>query len=278
MLGGVPSVRVRDLEIHYLDQGEGVPVVLVHSSGMSSRQWSRIAARLGPDRRVVAPDLIGSGKSEGVPHDAPFHFSWDVEAVEAVLATLGESPYHLVGHSYGGLLALTVARRHPERVLSLCLYEPVAFGVLYSEGDRAGIASLEDYDPDGTFLQDEGGGAEPWMERFIDWWQGPGAWRGLSEPAQSAFLGVGRKVFQEVRSLLLDRTPLEAYAKLTMPALLLSGAHSPLAARRVCELFARALPNARLHTFEDAGHMGPLTHGPLVAAELLDHLRAAEGG
>lgn len=249
--------------------------MLVHSSGMSSRQWTRLAARLGSTHRIIAPDLTGSGASSPVPPDA-FHFSRDVEALDAVLATLGDTPYHLGGHSYGGLVALTSARQRPERVISLTLYEPVAFGVLYSTNDRAGIANLEDYDPEGTFFDDEAGGKEPWMERFIDWWQGEGAWRGLNDQARESFLRVGRKVFQEVRSLTADRTPLEAYAPLTMPALFLSGARSPLAARRVCELLAGALPKARLVTLEDAGHMGPLTHGQTVASHIVEHLRAAE--
>lgn len=272
----MPIVRVQDRSVHYLDQGAGIPVVLVHSSGLSSRQWTRLAGRLSSQaRRVIAPDLLGSGASDPVPADQPFHFDEDVAALEGVLDTL-EGRYHLVGHSYGGLCALTAARHRPERVISLALFEPVAFGVLYSEGDRDGIASLEDYDPDGTFFDDAAGGREPWLERFIDWWQGEGAWRGLPDPARAAFLKVGRKVFQEVRSLTLDRTPLEAYRALTMPALFMSGARSPLAARRVCEIFARALPAARLVTLEDAGHMGPLTHGQTVAEHILAHLAASE--
>ena len=273
----MPFITVRDRRVHYLDQCAGVPVVLVHSSGLSSRQWTRLSGRVAPARRVIAPDLLGSGASDPVPADALFHFGEDVAALEGLLDTI-EERYHLVGHSYGGLVALAAARRRPERVISLALFEPVAFGVLYSEGDRDGIASLEDYDPDGTFFDDAAGGREPWLERFIDWWQGEGAWRGLPEPARSAFLKVGRKVFQEVRSLTSDRTPLEAYRALTMPTLFMSGARSPLAARRVCEIFARGLPAAKLVTLEDAGHMGPLTHGQTVAELILDHLRVAESG
>jgi pimeloyl-ACP methyl ester carboxylesterase len=61
-----------------------------------------------------------------------------------------------------------------------------------------------------------------------------------------------------------------------MPALFMSGARSPLAARRVCEILARALPAARLVTLEDAGHMGPLTHGQTIADHILAHLALAE--
>lgn len=272
----MPTVRAHGRNVHYLDQGAGVPVVLVHSGGLSSRQWSRMAGRLGA-RRIIAPDLLGSGASDPVPGDEPFHFDRDVEALDAVLDTL-EAPYHLVGHSYGGLIALMAAKARPERVRSLSLFEPVAFGVMYSAGAEDGIRNLEDYDSDGTFFDDAAGGGEAWMERFIDWWQGQGAWRGLSDSARAAFLRVGRKVFQEVRSLTADRTPHSAYGEVKAPALLMTGARSPLAARRVCEVLARSLPNARLVTLEDAGHMAPLTHGQAVATLILEHIEAAERG
>jgi pimeloyl-ACP methyl ester carboxylesterase len=268
----MPTLLVRGRSIHYRDQGRGVPVVLVHSGGLSSRQWTRMTARLGADYRVVAPDLLGSGKSDPFPAHEPFDFAEDVAVLDALLDAL-DARFHLVGHSYGGLVALTSARKLPARVLSLSLFEPVAFGVLYSAGDEEGIRDLTDYDHDGTFFDDAAGGSEPWMERFIDWWQGLGAWRALPEPSRDAFLRVGRKVFQEVRSLTADRTPHEAYASLAMPALLMSGASSPLAARRVAAILARALPNAELVTIEEAGHMAPLTHAHRVGDHILALLR-----
>jgi pimeloyl-ACP methyl ester carboxylesterase len=270
----MPTARFDSYSINYQDQGNGVPVVLVHSSGLSSRQWSRLAARLAERHRVVAPDLLGSGGSDPVPRDEPFDFSKDVGALEAILETIRE-PFHLVGHSYGGLVALTSARRRPDRVLSIALFEPVAFGVLWSKDDRAGIADLVDYDRNGTFFDDATGGDEGWMERFVDWWQGPGAWRLLPQATRNTFLSVGRKVFQEVRSLTGDRTPHDAYAALAMPVLLLSGDRSPLAARRVAAILAETIPNAELVTFEGAGHMAPLTHAQAVNDRIVEHLRRA---
>jgi pimeloyl-ACP methyl ester carboxylesterase len=269
----VPIVRSGESAIHYLDTGRGVPVVLVHSGGLSSRQWFRWTPRLETTHRVVALDLLGAGASDPVPPAAPFHFSQDVAALDAVLDALA-TPYHLVGHSYGGLIALTSARLRPARVLSLSLFEPVAFGVLYSTGDAAGVHNLESYDHDGTFLDDAAGGSEPWMERFVDWWQGAGAWQGLPAPSRAAFLKVGRKVFQEVRSLTADRTPHGAYAALAAPTLLMTAKRSPLAAQRVCAVLARTLPRAELATYDDAGHMAPITHAQTICERVAAHVRA----
>jgi pimeloyl-ACP methyl ester carboxylesterase len=270
----MPSLVVHGRRLHFLDAGEGPPVVMIHSGGLSSRQWSRIAGRFTGTHRVIAPDLLGAGSSDPVP-PGEFHFHEDVAAVEGLLAALGVERYHLIGHSYGGFVGATAALRAPERVRSLGLFEPVAFGVLYSWGDEEGIRDLEDYDHDGTFFDDATGGQEPWMERFVDWWQGPGAWRSLPEPSRQAFLRVGRKVFQEVRSLTADRTPHEAYAALRAPALLLRGSRSPVAARNVCAILAEALPRAELVTLEGAGHMAPLTHAQDVGGRLVAHVRAA---
>src|SRR6185295_19515108 len=120
-------------------------------------------------------------------------------------------PAHLVGHSYGGLIALRVALDHPRLVRSIALYEPVAFGVLHDLRDAEGLANLATNDRTGDFLDDATGGSEKWLDQFIEYWNGPGAWAALPETSRQAFRAVGRKVFQEVRSLLLDRTGIEPY-------------------------------------------------------------------
>jgi pimeloyl-ACP methyl ester carboxylesterase len=180
--------------------------------------------------------------------------------VERVLDEVA-APVHLVGHSYGGLLALTIARRDPGRVRSIAVYDPVAFRVLYDPPDAAGLADAARVEP---LLNAEVGGSAAWFEQFIDYWSGPGAWRALHEGARASFLAVGRKVFLEVRSLLGDRTPASAYAGITAPALLLTGEHTPIAARRVVALLAAALPNATPVDVQGAGHMGPITHADVV--------------
>lgn len=242
---------------------------------MSSRQWSRLSEMLGATHRVLAPDLIGSGANPPWPDDEPFDLLQDVEVLESLIDQLGGAA-HLVGHSYGGLLALTVARRAPSRVRSLAVYDPVAFGVLYEPEDAEGLADLARAASHPVFTDYERGGSDAWFEAFIDYWNGPGAWRGMAEAGRASFLRVGRKVFYEVWSLMHDRTPASAYAGIEAPALLLGGAGSPAAARRVVQVLSPALPDSRLQMIAGAGHMGPLTHGPIVNEAIAAHIRGLD--
>lgn len=253
-------------QLRAIDEGRGDAVVLIHSSGMSSRQWRKLVDRLAPTHRVVAPDLLGCGSNPPWVDDPSFHFERDLDAIEARIADL-PAPFHLAGHSYGGLLALRLARRDPSRVRSLAVYDPVAYGVLPDDArdDRAATVTL---------LDETIGGGDRWFEAFVDYWNGPGAWRALPEPTRAGFLRVGHKVFREVSALLRDCTPASAYAGIAAPTLLLSGELTPHAARRVAETLQRALPAAHHALVAGAGHMGPLTHAGEVNARIAAHIAA----
>ena len=182
---------------------------------------------------------------------------------------------HVVGHSYGGLVALTLARLHPSRVRSLALFDPVAFGVLYAANDEAGLADLARTAPVLRPQDPAFGGSEPWLEAFVDYWNGPGTWQAMSAASRGAFLAIGRKVFLEVDSLQRDRTAAAAYAALAIPILILVGERSPLAARRVAEILQATLSRARLQEVAGAGHMGPISHAAEVNDLITRHLAGA---
>lgn len=257
----------------FSEEGAGEPVVLVHSGGFTSRQWRRLREALAATHRVIAPDLLGYGATGPWPRGAPFHFHMDVRALGALLDDLGE-PAHLVGHSYGGLLALHGALARPVR--SLALYEPVAFSVLDPVADaeeRRALAALPL-----LYEGDERGADDRWLAGFVEWWNGPGAWAAMSREAQEGFRAVGEKLFAEVVTLTSDDTPLSRYGTLGAPALLLGGARTPAVERRVLERLAAALPRARLQLIEGAGHMGPITHAAQVNEAICAHVRGATAG
>ncbi len=259
------------MSLHVNFSGQGPTLVMLHSGGMSGRQWRKLAEALSDRYRVVLPDFLGSGGNPAWPREQSFHFSQDVEQIEKLLESL-QRPYHLIGHSYGGLVALTVARHQPQNIASLTLYDPVAFGVLFDPHDNEGVDDLNQVAAHPVFLDDEQGGGPLWMQTFVDYWNGPGSWQAMPEPNRQAFLQVGRKVYYEVRSLSEDRTPLEAYRTLTMPALLVYGEKTPPAARRVLQLLATVLPRADLQMLPGAGHMGPLTHAAAFQQLVETHL------
>ena len=111
--------------------------LLIHSGGFTSRQWRKRAHRLAPSHDVLAPDLIGHGDDRWPPGVA-FHFRLDVDRHAGML----DRPADVVGHSYGGLLALQLALARPELVRSLALYEPVAFGVVALHAQRQGSLQI----------------------------------------------------------------------------------------------------------------------------------------
>ena len=248
------------------------PVLLIHSSGFTSRQWRRLGEQLAPRHRVIAPDLIGYGTAERWPAGEPFHFEKDVAALAALAALLGE-PMHVVGHSYGGLLALQLALARPDLVRRIAVYEPVTFGLLDEPEDapaREAIDEIGEYRPDAAWLD------EVWLERFADWWQGPGAWRALPEETRRAFREVAWKMSQEVATLSADRTSRERYATITAPTLVLAGERTQPAELHVVRKLARMLPRAELQLVPGAGHMGPVTHAAAVNAAIAAFLEAPD--
>lgn len=240
-------------------------VLLLHSGGFTSRQWRKLADALSPRFCVLAPDLLGYG-GEPWPDGKPFHFREDVAYLESLL----DAPAHLVGHSYGGFLALQLALKRPDLVRSIAAYEPVAFGILdeVEDADERAQLSLvrQVWQPDAT------GADDAWLRDFVDWWNGSGSWARLPEETRAAMRGVGWKVFQEVISLAADRTDRATYATISVPALILGGENSPRAERRVVEHLGAALPHAIARFFPSVGHMGPISHAALVNGAIVEFL------
>ena len=268
-------VAMGAIDVHVAEQGDAAaePVVMIHSSGMSSRQWRGLARMIAPARRAVMPDLLGSGDTRGWSPGDPFAIADDAAVVRAVIDAL-DRPVHLVGHSYGGMLALTVARALPaERVRTIAVYEPVAWGVAIDEPGGPVEAQLAAFGDD--FFDPATGGGEGWYRRFIDFWNGDGAWTALPGPQRDAFLAVGAKVFAEVRALCFDPTPAVAYAGIAAPTLILAGERSPAAERRVCEVLFATMPTAQLVTCPGLGHMGLLVKPDEVNRHIAAHVGVA---
>jgi pimeloyl-ACP methyl ester carboxylesterase len=268
---GSGSLSLGCLQIGYSDTGSGTPVVLLHSGGLSSRQWSRLSEDLATRYRVLVPDFIGYPRSSPWPAGEVFHYLLDALMIELLLDSLSE-PAHLVGHSYGGFIALVTALHRRRQVRSLALVEPVAFGVLRSSADETALATFVEGGVETRLLRAEGAGGEHWLRAFVDYWTGTGAWDRLPEPARASFRSVGWKLYGEVRSLILDHTPHQAYATLSVPTLVLAGENSPVAERQVVAHLAAAIPRARAETIAGAGHMAPITHAPDVNSRIAAHL------
>jgi pimeloyl-ACP methyl ester carboxylesterase len=250
------------------DSGAGEPALLLHSSGLSGRQWRRLASELVTSgKRAIVPDLTGHGRSEPWLEPLPFSFRTDVLRVTEILRAA--APAHVVGHSYGALLALHVALASPGSVRSLSLFDPVTFGVLDRAKDQDARAILASLDLTwGPAAADR----ERFLAGFVDFWGGAGAWLSLREEARAEFRRVGWVVREGVRSLTEDTTPAEAYAIFRFPVSLVTGELSPLPAQRVIERLAEAIPGAHVTAIPGAGHMGPMTHADAVNRTLLEGL------
>ncbi len=267
-------MRLYGHEIAIVTEGpeDGRPIVFLHSSGMSGRQWRYYARVLG-DRgwRAHVPDFIGCGRSEPWRGDGPFHYLADLRMADELIRRLGR-PCTLVGHSYGAFLAIQLATTLGERIEKLAVWEPVAWGVLYEEGPE-GEAFHRDQVERG-FFDDATGGTEPWMKAFVEWWSGEGAWEAIGERGRAQMMRSARKTFEEVRSLGEDRTSSIHYQSITAPTLLMNGSESPPQARRVCERLATVIPKAERQTLE-AGHLAPMNAIAQVAPALFEWLERA---
>lgn len=269
-------VRLGDVSVRVLERpGRDPAVVFLHGLPGTADDFDAVAARL-PGVRTIAFDRPGFGYSSGGYHP----FAQQLATIGRLLARLGvRGPVVLVGHSYGGTLALAYAEAHPRAVRGLVLVDAAAAGQRSTFAARAQshlvqVLSWPVVKPlaYATFSQllrtvaaQEGdaqafdpGPVDPVHERRLLALNMQGddldAYAGELLHADGVFAGVDARL-----------------ATIAAPAIVIQGAHDELVAPQHGRRLAAALPNARL-AMVSGGHMQTYVHPGVVAAAIRELL------
>ncbi len=267
----MPVLVKGSLKIDYTDDGQGQPVVLIHSSVSANRQWRALTEALKDRYQVLAINLFGYGETTPWPGTSPQSLYAQAHLVLALCEELG-APVHLVGHSFGASVALKAARLLGTRVGSLVLLEPNPFYLLKQHGrTQAFLESQSLRDHVKCF-----GSLGDWpkvAERFADYWLGDGSWSAMPEKRRAAFTQFLPPNFHEWDAVMEEETTVQEWKALTARTLVVSDKATRLPIREIVAIFAKACPHWTFHTLLEGGHMAPLTRPEVinpVVREFLD--------
>jgi pimeloyl-ACP methyl ester carboxylesterase len=258
----VPVLSKGHLKVDHTDDGAGQPVVLIHSSVSANRQWRALTDALKDRYRVLAINLYGYGDTTPWPATAPQSLYAQAQLVLALCEEMN-APIHLVGHSFGGSVALKAAAILGARAGSLVLLEPNPFYLLRQNGRTEAFLEargLRDHVKSYGALGD-------WpkvAERFADYWLGDGSWSAMTEKRRAAFAESLPPNFHEWDAVMDEETTIEQWRKLEARTLVVSDAATRLPIRAIVSLFAEVCPHWSFHTLPEGGHMAPLTRPELI--------------
>jgi pimeloyl-ACP methyl ester carboxylesterase len=267
--------EVDGLGVHYLVEGRGPAVVLVHGLGGFAESWRHNVAALAARATVYAIDLPGAGRSGKPP--AGYSLAYFARALHAFLDGVGVTQASLVGHSLGAAVAVTYALTHPARVERLALLAGCVPGFGWRPGWRARLVA--------TPLLGEAlalcGCAPLYRAAIARCFHAP-------SPDEVAFLvdwdyatrtaGAARASWlATVRSLPEDFVARRddyrrAIATLDLPVLLVHGRQDPAVPAGHCAQAADGFPRATARWLDACGHFPHIEHARIVNGWLADFL------
>jgi pimeloyl-ACP methyl ester carboxylesterase len=258
-LTNIPAIQV-----DFLEAGSSGPLVmLVHSSVSGARQWRRLMDDLKDRFRVRAVNLFGYGKTPPWPAETTQSLDDQARLVEAALPANADAIY-LVGHSFGGSVAMKAAAQLAGRVTKLVLLETNPFYLLAQSGRLDAFAEAMDL----RNCIKKFGALGEWAtaaEKFADYWGGAGTWQDMPSERRIAFAEALKPNFFEWDAVLNETTSAEQWAILLPRAtLLVCDPNTVLPIREIAAVLRRSCPVWAYQEVAGGGHMAPLTRPDLI--------------
>lgn len=251
------SVTVRGNTMHYIEKGSGEPVILIHGAIGDYTAWGQQIDALALTHRAIAISRRYAWPNQQPNRDDSFDCTVALHSndLAAFMEALDIPSAHLIGHSYGAMIALRTAIDHPELVNSLVLGEPVVESLI--SGTHIGDSVIADTRISANLAVShyEAGRDEAAMRTFIKMVFGsdesydavPQAWR--DKWLQNLVEGICIAETQDMASLAR-----KDIAQLNIPSLLIEGEYSPAIFRLVTDSLNAILPNSELKVLSKASH------------------------
>ncbi len=260
--------------VEYSDEGAGPPVILLHSSGTGREQWRRLTKQIAHRYRLIAVNQMGYGETSAWPATRAQTLADQARLVETIAATI-DGPLSLIGHSFGGAVAMKAALALQERIRCLVLFEPNVFYLLAMHGNHGAYAEIKAV-RDHFKRQGENGDWESVAADFIDHWNGKGTWAAVNESRRAALLRAMTHAFHEWDSVFDETTPVEAWAPLAERTDVIVSANTRASIHGIAEILRNNLAGVSYVEIPEGGHMAPVTRPDLVNPVLIDALDRAD--
>lgn len=255
----MPDSAINGVQLYWELSGAGEPVIFVHGSWGDHTNWSLVAPGLSSAFRVATYDRRGHSRSERPTGQGSIR--QDVADLAGLIEHLFHGPAHVIGNSFGAAIALNLAAHRPEMIRSLVAHEPPLFALLEGQAEvQPALAAVQArIAPVVSLLQD--GQFETAARLFVETIAfGPGAWDSLPQATRDVFVFNAPTWLDEQGEPDWMTLDLERLSGFAAPALLSFGGESPPFFPLVVQRIWQALPAARQHVFQQAGHVPHLSH------------------
>ncbi|WP_417228160.1 alpha/beta fold hydrolase [Amphritea sp.] len=271
----MPSCMINDREMHYLDQGEGFPLLLGHGFLWDCRVWDTQLRFLSEHFRCIVPDLWSHGRSQPI-NEGDLGIEQLAEDHHQLMQQLGIDRYSVLGMSTGGLWGAKLAMTYPQEVASLALIACY----LGSETEESEVDYLEllniveQLDTLPTRVVDsiveilfspETQMANPALAETFRF-----DLMFLTPEQVNGIMALGKQVFRR-------RSMLDQVANIRCPTLIIAGEHDIPRPQQEIEEMHRQMPGSQLAVIKNAGHMVTLEQPDQVNPLLINFLAATDG-
>lgn len=261
-----------DLHVDFIDEGTGPPVVLSHSSVAGNKQWKRLIEQLRGRYRILAPNLNGYGETTAWTVDRTLTIDAAAEILLAVCEKL-DGPIRIVGHSWGGGVALAAARRLGSRVSHLALFEPMVPYVLLEHGKaRAWAEALALYSD--VKRLGKSGQWSALAERFTEYFNGDGTWDATPLERRKSVAALLQPNYYEWDAAVVPTTA-DSFKSISARTLLMRSADTRLVLHDIIDVLSAVFPHWQVKEISGGGHMAPLTRADEVNVAISNFLDSA---